>query len=712
MKRLLPGLILLLSCLVATPAEAEAAPQLADSFDGAYHGDATYGLNDALATRQSGTARGVTYTRVSGSWETSATPPPHFSQVNHPDFPGKLVFALPRSAVRLDAPLAGDTYTVSATVDPVSDWSSIMLSRSAASTGYVTNADVQLGITVSRDGQVQAFRAGAPQWSAPLQATKAAQGFRVTLAVTGPSVTVTVNGAARTLALGSALAGPYLYLGAYSTATVDDLAVSRVSRFADSFDGAVNADPGYGLNDSLGGRQSPLNTSTYTRVSGSWTTLDPPPPYYSQVNHHDYPGKLVFAVDKSAVRLDAPVTGDALSVSATVDPAGGSSDWSSIMLSRNADSSGYVTNGNVQLGLTVARDGQVQLFRAGVPLWPSPLVATRSAIGFAVSITVTGASSANPSVAVSVNGVGRTSALGASLGATPYLFLGALVGGTVDDLAISRVDPYPNLAYYGYYTVRALQSWGGNHIDEAKGFANLHWVNVSPDWDTGGPYRVEELAKCPPRSCALYVGEEFFPPATCTWGNCPIDPTLARWRAFVQKVKPYNDRIAAIYLKDEPHSYHVSNADIQTMASEVKAAMGPGFGPFPIMLTLAGGDVTPNVFIPDEVDWVGVDDYHADAARLDTLIAMLEKVNDVQRRVYLFPPTVVASYTRPEYDTAAKVEAVQQVYFDAARRHPSVIAIMNFGMWVNIDGTLTLPNQVPGVWAAQERLGVAVTLKN
>ncbi|GGS82593.1 hypothetical protein ACFFV7_45210 [Nonomuraea spiralis] len=748
MKRTLLPLALVAACLTALPAPATAAvtPQLTDTFERAHDTHPTYGLNDSLAARQSGKARGVTYSRVSGSWTTTTPPEPYYSQVNHPDYPGKLSFALARSAVRLDAPLdqdQDDAYTVSVTVDPdpklrgtEGDWSSVMLSRSPASVGYVTSGDVQLGLTVARNGEVQLFRAGNALWSSPLKTTRAADGFRVTLAVTGaskadPSVAVTVNGVGRTTGLGTPVPKPYLYLGAYvsndkQVSTADDLAVSRVSRFADTFDEAQDTDPGYGLNDALAKRQPPLGTSTYTRVSGDWQSFDSPPPYYSQVNHPEYPGKLSFALRRSAVRLDAPVApgkDDAFTVSVTVDPdpklRGTEGDWSSVMLSQNRDSSGYVTNGDVRLGLTVARNGEVQLFRAGNALWSSPLKTTRAADGFRVTLAVTGASKADPSVTVTVNGVGRTTGLGTPV-PKPYLYLGAYVSNdkqvsTADDLAVSRVDLYPNLEYFGYFATDALTKWG-NHLPEVTGFANLHWVSVSPDWDTpGSGYRIADLVGCPPRSCALYVGEEFFPAENCKWsGPCPIDASLRRWKAFVEMVKPYKDRIGAIYLKDEPQGYGVTNADLQTMATAVKESMGPGkgFGPYPIMLTLAGGDVKPNTLVPAEVDWVGVDEYTADEARLDSLLTTIERMTGGTKRTYLFPPTEVAPYTG-RYDTNEKIEAVQQIYYSMARKHPSMIAIMNFGVWVvTSSNPATHPYMIPRTWDTQERYGVAVTVKD
>src|SRR5690242_14469003 len=66
-------------------------------------------------------------------------------------------------------------------------------------------------------------------------------------------------------------------------AATDDMAPAR---FTDSFDGAVDGDATYGLNDSLADRQRGEQRGvTYTRVSGVWYSAPPPRPWYSQVNH-------------------------------------------------------------------------------------------------------------------------------------------------------------------------------------------------------------------------------------------------------------------------------------------------------------------------------------------------------------------------------------------------------------------------------------------
>src|SRR5690349_20790450 len=127
-----------------------------DSFSGINDTDPLYGLNVGLDQRQTGTAK-ASYTRLSGSWNGGPAPAPWYVQVNHPAHPNTLSFWDGTSAVMLGVPAAADAgghYTVHTTVDPVvgdtvsGDWVSLMFARSRSSAGYVTNADVDLGLTI------------------------------------------------------------------------------------------------------------------------------------------------------------------------------------------------------------------------------------------------------------------------------------------------------------------------------------------------------------------------------------------------------------------------------------------------------------------------------------------------------------------------------------------------------------------------------------
>lgn len=741
-------LVIAMLRLITVPAVGAAgSPELVDSFDGARDASPTYGLNDALGTRQTGAGRGVTWTRVHGDWTTPVvTPPSNYSQVGNSSYPGKLSFWVGNSAVRLDAPVrtdAADSYVVSATVDPNTnaagpdaDWVSLMLSGTSRSTGYVTASDVALGLTVRRNGEVTLYRNGAALTG--LVAARQTGGFAVSITVTAassssPGVSVTVNGATKTSTLAGVLPQAYLYLGAYLTSgsssppygevsTVDDLRVSTVAHYVDSFDGAADVDPGYGLNDNLAGRQAPQTNAGYTRVSGNWSSTTPPPANYSQVNNPGYAGKLSFWVAPSAIRTNVPATpdgNDAIEVRATVDPDpgqyGAAGDWVSLMLSQSASSTGYVTNAANQFGMTVGHNGVVAFFKNGTPYGPTMTAARRTG-GFAVTVRITAASSADPSVAVTVNGTQTSFALGTAVGKS-YVYLGAYISNgsatapykevsTVDGLSISRVSPFPFLKYYGTYGTRNDDA-AGNHVPDMAGIANLHWINVAPTSNTPPiTYRTSVFDSCPPHSCVVYVGSEFFSPET----QAP-EPNLDRWNRFVTMLQPYQDKIFGYYLKDEPYIYGVTPAQLDWHAQAVKNSITTGSIPAgPILLTFTLADITNWAHVPAQVDWLGMDAYSMDAAQIEASAVRLDEMTlDSADRTYMFPPNVPDTWNG--FTTEQQVISKQYEYLATANRHPKLTALLNFGLWVNTGaGGSHVQNQdnVPNLFALQERVGNAV----
>ncbi|MEV7631951.1 hypothetical protein AB0N64_06025 [Microbacterium sp. NPDC089318] len=732
----------------ASPLSASAAalPVLVDSFDGARDAAPTYGLNDSLATRQTGTARGTTYTRVHGDWSSPPSSPPSVaSQVNHPSFAGKLSFWAENSAVRLDAPILADAsgeYAVTATVDPDSqsfgnanDWISLMLSRSSQSTGYVTAGTIDVGLTVGRDGGVMLYQRGLALWSAPLVASRGTSGYVVSLSVAGatsslPNLVVTVNGSTRTSTLSGALPSPYLYLGAYisngsvtfpynEVSTVDQLTVSNVAHFADSFDDAIDADPGYGLNDSLSARQAPQTNVGYTRVAGVPGGTTTPPGYFSQVNNADYPDQLSFWVSTSAVRLNSPIArnaADSYEIRAVVDPDPGQysdgGDWVSMMLSATPGGSGYVTDASNQFGMTVRRNGLVEFYGGGTTIG-APFTAARGSRGFAVSVEVSAASTSSPDVKVTVNGTSRTFELGASA-PNPYLYLGAYISNgsatapyqevsTIDDLIISRVDAFPHLRYFGTYGTRN-DAGSGNHVPDMAGISNLHWINVSPTTNQSGTidYNTDVFATCPPNSCIVYVGNEFFAPE----GADP-QPNLDRWNQFVAMLQPYKDKIRAYYLKDEPYFHGVTYDELNWSAQAVRASIVAGTIPDrPIMLTLTLPDLDRWAPVPPDVDWLGVDDYRMDAAQIERAALRLDEMTlDASDRTYMFPPNVPDDWNG--LTTEEQILVKQREYLQVANQHPKMIALLNFGLWVFGDDQ----EDVPRVFDLQERVGTAIMTK-
>jgi len=210
--------LLTVAALTAVPGVADAAPApFQDNFDGAVHTELTHGLNDNLKQRQ-GTGA-VTYTLVAGG----------SAHVDDPRQPGVLSLRGTGTAVRLDAPSTGST--LSAKLTPAADgWSSIVLARSANSTGGTSNPDIDLGFRLRPNGSVEISQPGQAvvRSSVTPRAT-----FGVTLRLAGTELDVTIDGEQRKITLGTAVPTGrlWVYLGAGSPAAasgVDDLRIAAL----------------------------------------------------------------------------------------------------------------------------------------------------------------------------------------------------------------------------------------------------------------------------------------------------------------------------------------------------------------------------------------------------------------------------------------------------------------------------------------------------
>ncbi|POH58252.1 hypothetical protein [Arthrobacter glacialis] len=519
------------------------------------------------------------------------------------------------------------------------------------------------------------------------------------------------------------------------------LTTAALYPFQDNFNGASDMAPLYGLNDALVARQGADLTQGYTRVSGTWTTRDDPPKEYSQVNNNAYPNKLSFWVRHSAVRVDTqlvPDATDSYSMSATVNPDVGnfgttSGDWVSLMFANSADRAevnGYVADPSTQLGVTVRRSGQVDFFLSGQSKWSQPLVATKGADGYKVKITVTQASTVNAVATVTVNGVSRSQALGKKL-PSPYPYLGAYISNgsatapykevsTIDDLALSNTKPYPNLQYFGTYaTKNGAETKHGNHIREVESYMNAHWVNLSP---TQNPvsgaveYDLETLKSCPIGSCIVYTGNEFWNPER-SQSNTPTgwygDPAYSRWNTFLAAIAPYQDRILAYYMKDEPHFNGATVAEVQESARVIKQSMISGqIQTRPIMLNLTYKDLGEWRPIPQQVDWLGFDHYSLGEYELDRAALRLDEMTEATDRTFLMPPNVHSYIDEVEgaNSTPARDAAVadyQRMYLRVAASHPKVIGLLSFGLWVEYPPTL--PEDVPITTNFQKQVGAVIT---
>ncbi|MFD9699647.1 hypothetical protein [Lentzea sp. NPDC059081] len=442
--------------------------------------------------------------------------------------------------------------------------------------------------------------------------------------------------------------------------------------FHDTFDGALDAAPTYGLNDNLKQRQG-TGAVTYSRVSGRRDTGDVPPSSFAQVNQHL--GALSLRHGTTAVRLDAPSTGS--SISARLTPVVGdrtSGDWSSIVLSRSANSRGHVSNQDADLGFLVRANGDVEVSRSGSPIATMLVFAAAHDDGsFDVSLQLDGAE-----LGIEVNGKHTTIAL------TPpvpterlWVYLGRhserdKTVSLVDDLRIERLNsddlrkpPGSRLRYFGYSGAR-LSAAGGNHLPEVRGRSNLNSVRIGD--------APEVLRDCAPAGCVVLTDGE-------------------PWSVLAEKVRPYLDRVEAF----------VVDGDVELSARQIKDTF-PGKK---VMLVESGAQAGD---VPADVDWVGFSEYCAGYEALTARMTELE-ARAPGRELFLLPEA--APQPGCAGTTDADLESTQYLHMALARQHPKFVGILVFGPWTGVGPAATgpgtpVPAEFPRTTDAQERVAALV----
>jgi len=660
-------------------------------------------------------------------------------QVNHPQYPNKLLFTTGISAVMLDAPAVADAtghYTVATTVDPVvgdtasGEWGSIMLSRSRNSAGYVTNADVDLGLTVQSNGHLDLFNAGTHLWSASVAA---ATSYTVSATVsTGADRTVVlvVNGSTFTITAPSSVgrwpSTPYVYLGAYlsgsevttfgsgqpgqglSVSHVDTSVPASSKIFVDTFDGSTDSDPtGYGLDDGLRARQPAVVASGYTRTSGQPNTSAAPPAWDSQVNHPSYPNRLSFWSTPSAIRLNRPVTADldqTYAVHAVLDPVANGNDrsspeWLSLILSGSGAANGFPTTADVDLGLTVRSSGHVQLYQHGNATWGTEPAISPAADGtFDVTFTV---ATGTGGVSILINGTVLNVTAASALSRTAYLYVGSYntngsTVSTVDDLRVSMLG---GLDYYGYWDVMDPTDHV-NHADSVASYTNLNLY-----LEAASPHAY--LDYCRPRTCVFNIQWQQFQENSAGTGLVLGPDSAANVAALRADVGSNLDKVGAIYLIDEPYGdwseRRVSAADLQTATDQVRH----NFPSMLLMLTLDGASVgvAKPPAIPQQIDMVGFDWYCFDSRTLTTTLNTLQSRLTPYQHMYLIPESAT-SLCAGSTDTS--IAARQSVYQQLAAANTRVVAILNFGWWLGGAGEPNPFTDLPGTAQAQANIGANI----
>lgn len=242
-----------------------------------------------------------------------------------------------------------------------------------------------------------------------------------------------------------------------ASAAVPGVALAAPAPFHDTFDGAVHTELTHGLNDNLKQRQG-TGAVTYSLVAGE----------SAHVNDPRQPGVLSLRGTGTAVRLDAPSTGSTLSAELTPAADG----WSSIVLTRSANSAGDPSNQDIDLGFRLRPNGSVEISQPGKPVVSSSV---RPRATFDVTLRLAGTA-----LDLTVNGEHRKITLGTAVPTGRlWVYLGAgapAAASLVDDLRIAalnsddlRKPPGSALRFYGYLGARA---------QDVRGHSNLSLVEA------------------------------------------------------------------------------------------------------------------------------------------------------------------------------------------------------------------------------------------
>ncbi|GAB7185198.1 M23 family metallopeptidase [Kitasatospora sp. Ki12] len=691
------------------------------------------GLNVGLAQRQQGSVRPVSWTRTSGRWDTIAQPDSSYAQVSTADQPNRLVFTTGVSALMLGAPVIADTdgtYTVSTVVDPSvgehtgNDWASVVLSRSHRASGYVTNGDVDLGLTVGSSGRLALFHGGGgetPFWQGTVTpADRYAVSVRVSTGA-DKAITLTVNGTAFPITGPASVnrwpSSAFLYLGTYlstsdrittfgdgtdtglNVSRIDASATAGAKPFVDTFDGAP-AGSDNGLNDDLSARQPTLVSAGYAAVSGVKGLAATPSASSVRVNSQTAPNALSFPQGTAAVRLSKPATADlsgSYTVHARLTPAVGRTsggDAATLLVSNASGSTGAVDAGDVALGLRVQADGSMKLYQAGRTL---PLLTDTVPPGsgsYEVSLALTGGAARQATVTVN----GSTLFAGqvpADLPRDGYVHLGserATPGtvGAVDDLRVSMLG---GLDYYGYFDVMDPDdpNYSVDHSAEVAPWTNL---NNFIGQDLTDPRYAGFLDYCRPAACVIDVSRQVM----LTGPVRPNPDAPAALAGLVSRIGSNLDKISAVYTLDEPYYQGFDATQVQTEANQVRDAF-PGK-----MLAYTTDLYHLTSPVPSGVDLVGFDNYCAGRGTNAQKLAELQgALASPDQHLVLFPESVIPRVVGCGTATDSVLAANNAEYRAMAAQNPRVVYLENF-RWINAQQATDMPLTT----RRQQSIGAAV----
>lgn len=295
-----------------------------------------------------------------------------------------------------------------------------------------------------------------------------------------------------------------------------------------------------------------------------------------------------------------------------------------------------------------------------------------------------------------VNGSTFNLALVQPLPLKPYLYSRSYLSDsskvtTFDELRISRVDPCPTLKCFSYWG--ANWATGGNHLSEVAsandsiGYTNLNMIGFA---------NASELDNCALASCVICAGYYLLQGGA----QKTLRPDYkVSYDLLIVTIGTRLNKTAAICIIDEPNGYYISASDLQAAVSYAKQKTPS----IPTMIVYAPWKPWrpwPTPFVPSNADWLGFDQYWSPS--VEPLLSSLEGTLSDQQRTFLLPESFLDGH--PDSDLAQR----QYWYFDISRRHPKVIGLMSWGVWVS-DGQPQLTT-LPATADAQQRIGNEIQL--
>ncbi|ADI15573.1 hypothetical protein Trad_2465 [Truepera radiovictrix DSM 17093] len=275
-------------------------------------------------------------------------------------------------------------------------------------------------------------------------------------------------------------------------------------------------------------------------------------------------------------------------------------------------------------------------------------------------------------------------------------------------------------SYFGFAAVDAF--WDApndrevktNYLDEVAGFTNVAQMSASiPEASLAHRLRRFQQAEV---KAILHVEALLFDhledPSSPTGTRTVLLPDAqARWDTFLRVNGDLItlDRVAALYLMDEPAWNGLSQLEFSRAVATVNASLPH----LPIMMVEAYSALD-RMFVPEAIDWVGFDRYGTlDPARDRAWLADIAKVRAALSRKDQKLVLVAETFWLPAYGEMGypprSMGEVAYRYFAYATHHPDVIALIGYLWPGGLDapdqlGARDLPTEVQQVY---KRIGAA-----